>query len=48
MSTRGNIHIDQALTNFSLKYSNGAMIADLIAHRDTPKYLLPLFWQRRG
>lgn len=33
MSTRGNIHIDQALTNFSLKYSNGAMIADLILPR---------------
>jgi len=33
MSTRGNIHIDQALTNFSLKYSNGAMVADLIAPR---------------
>ncbi len=33
MSTRGNIHIDQALTNFSLKYSNGALIADLIAPR---------------
>lgn len=33
MSTRGTIHIDQALTNFSVKYSNGAMIADLIAPR---------------
>lgn len=33
MSTRGTIHIDQALTNFSLKYSTGALIADLIAPR---------------
>ena len=33
MSTRGTIHIDQALTNFSLKYSNGALIADLIMPR---------------
>jgi len=33
MSTRGTIHIDQALTNFSVKYQNGAMIADAICPR---------------
>jgi hypothetical protein len=33
MSNRGTIHIDQALTNFSLKHSNGALIADLIMPR---------------
>jgi len=33
MSTRGNIHIDRALSSFSLKYSNGAFIADRVCPR---------------
>lgn len=33
MSNRGNIYIDRGLTNFSLKYQNGALIADEIAPR---------------
>ena len=33
MSNRGNIHIDRALSNFSLKFRNGAFIADMICPR---------------
>ncbi len=33
MSTKGNIHIDSALSNFSVKYANGSMIADMIVPR---------------
>lgn len=45
MSTRGNIHIDRALSNFSLKHQNGALIADLICPRvdvakDSDKYFV--------
>lgn len=30
---RGQIHVDQPLTDLSLKYSNGALIADIVAPR---------------
>ncbi len=33
MSTRGNIHIDRALSAFSLKYRNGAFVSDIIVPR---------------
>lgn len=33
MSTRGNIHIDKALSAFSLKYANGAFVSDIIMPR---------------
>lgn len=45
MSTRGTIHVDRPLSNFSLKYMNGTMIADQVmirvpVEKESDKYFI--------